>query len=129
VDAFRIVVGALVAVATLAIMAAQARAQEPPMHVHEEGKLSIRLMRGPCVHPMILSFFGQAGPQYMDRLRAIESTWPHRDGSTGEYAGCWLELSADEGGRGAVRARLLGRHALRGAQARVPARPGHGDVG
>ena len=73
-----------------------------PVHVYEEGRTSIRLMGGPCVQPMILGFVSQAGPQYVERLRAVESTWPHKDGSVHEYAGCWLELSAEETGGGAA---------------------------
>lgn len=85
-------------VAFVAAYSKGVKAEEVPLHVYDDGATVIRLMPGPCVHPMIIGFVGQGGPEYTERLRAIESTWPHKDGTRHEYAGCWLGLSKKEGG-------------------------------
>lgn len=72
-----------------------ARAEEVPVHVHEQDGLSIRLMSGPCVDANSLAFMGG---HYTERLRAIESTWRMRDGSTKTFAGCWMLLTKEEAG-------------------------------
>lgn len=68
------------------------------VYVHEDGQTSIRLMPGPCVEPRSFMILFQAGPDFADRFKAIESTWPIRGGATAEYAGCWLELTREEAG-------------------------------
>jgi hypothetical protein len=95
-----------------------AQTVEPPQYVHEEGSLSIRLMRSPCADATTLSIIvASGGGQYLERFKAIESTWPHRDGSLHEYAGCWLELAEGELGVEHVTllAHLRGWHAGRRA--------------
>lgn len=69
---------------------------EIPLHVFERGRTSIRLMRGPCVDAYSRAFIARMAPEYLERLRAIDSTWPMNDGSLKAFAGCWIEFSAEE---------------------------------
>lgn len=74
------------------------RATEIPMHVIERQGVSIRLMRGPCADPASSIAIAVNLPQYVQRFRAIESTWPMQDGSRKDFAGCWGEFSKEESG-------------------------------
>jgi len=69
-----------------------------PVHVIEQGRTVIRLMPGPCVDPYSLAFVSRLEPQIVERLRAIDSTWPMSDGTRRPFAGCWIELTAEEAG-------------------------------
>jgi hypothetical protein len=77
----------------LVIWATKAYAEDIPLHVAETNGVEVRLMGTPCVDPVSLSL---VKPQYLERLKAIQSTWPEKDGTRKAYAGCWLELTADE---------------------------------
>lgn len=94
--AWAIVIGLALAAA---LYPAFARAETAiPVHVIEEGQLSVRMLPGPCVDAQSAMHVMAAAPQYATRFKAIESSWPHRDGTVHEYGGCWLDLSAEESG-------------------------------
>lgn len=69
---------------------------EIPVYVHENGQTLIKLMPGKCVDPMSTMIIMSAAPDYIERFKAIESTWPVQNGGTSEFPGCWMELSAKE---------------------------------
>jgi hypothetical protein len=71
---------------------------EIPVHVYDDGGTSMRLMGGPCADPRVMEIILVGMPQYVDRFKAIESTWRMQDGSRQEFSGCWAEVSAEEVG-------------------------------
>lgn len=71
-------------------------AQEVPLYVHERPEVTVRLMPGPCVDGVSAMMIATAPQQYRGDWRAIESNWLMRDGSRMDFAGCWLELSAEK---------------------------------
>lgn len=73
-------------------------AEEIPVYVYEDQVKTVRLMPGSCVDGRSTMIFAASGPEYMERLRALESNWLRADGERRDYAGCWLELSAEESG-------------------------------
>ncbi len=95
-----IIAGALIAAGV--VYSHKLNAEEIPVHVFEQDGTTIRLMRGPCVEPMIVVFVAQAAPQYAERFKAIESVWPYRDGSVKRHAGFWMEMSTEETRGGAA---------------------------
>src|SRR5688572_20318091 len=86
---------ALIAGAVIAgvFYASRLHAEEIPIHVAEANGVEVRLMGTPCVDPISISL---VKPQYLPRLKAIQSTWPEKDGTRKAYAGCWLELTPEE---------------------------------
>jgi hypothetical protein len=65
-----------------------------PLHVYEQEKLTIYLMAGPCAEAIGALIRADRRPLY----RALDSTWPMKDGSMQGYAGCWRAMSAEETG-------------------------------
>lgn len=78
--------------------ASQAPAVEIPVHTFERDGVQARLMAGPCTDTRSAMVIVMGLPQFAERFRALESTWPMQDGSRRAYAGCWAELAAEEAG-------------------------------
>lgn len=75
----------------------QAQDTPIPVHVYDDGKVQMRLMPGPCVDVRSTAKL-VASPLagYIHRFKGIDSTWPMKDGSRKEYAGCWAEFEPGE---------------------------------
>ena len=76
-------------------VATNAYAEVIPLHVLEKDGVQIRLMDGPCVDARSIMMIR---PDALPRFKAIHSTWPEKDGSRKDYAGCWASLTAQESG-------------------------------
>lgn len=77
-----------------------AHAGEIPVHVMDKDGVTVRLMPGPCADGTSMMLVLQlVPPQFHDRFKAIDSEWPHKDGTKGNYPGCWAEFSAEESGQ------------------------------
>lgn len=86
----------IAAVAFLYFLPRMASAQvDIPVYVIDKDSVVIRLLNKPCVDPISLS---QISPEFHSKFRALDSTWPERDGSKKDYAGCWYEVKAGEYG-------------------------------
>ena len=79
----------------LLVIATKAHATEVPLHVLDKDGITIRLMNTPCVDPISVAMIR---PDMVKSFKAIQSTWPEKDGSKKDYAGCWLLLKAGESG-------------------------------
>jgi hypothetical protein len=68
-----------------------------PVHVvdHHDG-VRMRLLNKPCVDPVSLAMTLQLPPHLQERFRAIASEWRAKDGSWGEFAGCWVLVAKEE---------------------------------
>lgn len=73
-------------------------AAEIPMHVYDKDGTVIRLMRGPCSDPRVMEIIVVGMPAHAPRFKAIESTFRMRSGVSKDFAGCWVELTAEEVG-------------------------------
>jgi hypothetical protein len=87
----------------LGLLTSCAQAAEPPkteipVHVFDRDGVQARLLSGPCVDGRSAMVIVMGLPQFADRFRAIESTWPMQDGTRRAFGGCWAELSAAEAG-------------------------------
>lgn len=71
-------------------------AEEIPTHVYDAEHVRMQLMPGPCADARSLLMAARGGADHLPRWRAIRSTWLERGGAWGDYAGCWIELSAEE---------------------------------
>jgi hypothetical protein len=78
------------------IYSMQAWAEEVPVHVYEQDGLVVRLLSSPCVDPASQMTVYTQAPQYLERLKALDSVWRMKDGTTKPFKGCWLELSKEE---------------------------------
>ena len=77
----------------------KAYSEEIPVHVLEDGQITLRLMPGPCTDAMSALVISNVVPQeYHARFKAIDSVWPEKDGSRKSYPGCWAEFSTSEAG-------------------------------
>lgn len=73
----------------------KAHAQAIPLHVLDKDGIEIRLMDLPCEDARSIMMIR---PEALGRFKAVQSTWPEKDGSRKEFAGCWAELTAKESG-------------------------------
>jgi hypothetical protein len=71
-------------------------AEDIPVYSHDEGATYIRLMPSQCVEGRSAMAIAMNLSEYADRAKAIDSVWGHKDGSLHQYAGCWVELTAEE---------------------------------
>ena len=88
----------IAAIAATLLPPPAASAEEIPVHVHEQDGLTVRLMPGPCVERNSTLMIASGAPQYLERLRALESVWRMKDGTSKPFSGCWLALSKSETG-------------------------------
>ena len=68
------------------------------MHVFEAEHVRMQLMPGGCVDATSAAIAAATGLQYLERWRAVRSTWRGDDGAWKDFAGCWVELKAEEAG-------------------------------
>lgn len=75
-------------------------ATSAPLYANDGGGGTyINLMPGPCVDPFSVAFIETTSPELKSRARAVDSKWLEQDGSLKSYAGCWVELTAEEAGQ------------------------------
>jgi hypothetical protein len=87
----------------LGLLTGCAQAAEPskteiPVLTFEAEGIQANLMSGPCTNGQAAMAIVMGLPQFAERFRAIESTWPMQDGSRRSFEGCWAELKAEEAG-------------------------------
>jgi hypothetical protein len=85
------------------LLAGCAQAAEPPkteipVLTFEAEGIQANLMSGPCTNGQAAMAIVMGLPQFAERFKAIESTWPMQDGSRRAFQGCWAELKAEEAG-------------------------------
>lgn len=85
----------LVALGVAATWPTKAHAQDIPLHVLDKDGVQVRLMDSPCVDARSIMMIR---PEALPRFKAVQSTWPEKDGSRKDYGGCWAELTAQESG-------------------------------
>jgi hypothetical protein len=78
--------------------AAEPSTTEIPVLTFEAEGIQANLMSGPCTNGQAAMAIVMGLPQFADRFKAIESTWPMQDGSRRAFQGCWAELKAEEAG-------------------------------
>jgi hypothetical protein len=80
------------------VQAAEPSKTEIPVLTFEAEGIQANLMSGPCTNGQAAMAIVMGLPQFADRFKAIESTWPMQDGSRRAFQGCWAELKAEEAG-------------------------------
>lgn len=96
----RVIGLALAAIALVCLAALWARyayGQETPLYVHEQREVTVKLMPGACSDGRTLSMLATAPETYRKaHWRAIESSWLMANGSRMDFAGCWMEVDAEQ---------------------------------